>query len=143
MVANPFMSQLDFNLFYAANAALIEDYYAVIDHNGQLQYYNGITSTLPNRVAPMQAFLVELKTASTSLTANANMTVAKVAADGNIRSAQDGEDFYLRLEATQDGENATAFIKFNEGISNGITATFPVVNNNTRGISIYSRRQVR
>jgi len=148
LVANPFMANLDFDKFYAANSALINDYYYIPDDlDNWTNYYNSTTpaaSTIGKYIAPMQAFMVRLKTAAANLNANGNMTVTN---PGNkIKNAVYEEDTkpYLIVEARQKGYSSKAYIGFGSAFSDNFSeaedtpALFAPISEGLNGIIISS-----
>ena len=96
IVGNSFMSHLNFDEFYLANSSFIHNYYRVLDKtDGNFILYTvggPSTGTPPlNRyISPMQAFLVESKTAFPALLANAGMMTGNRPGE-KLRSAQETE----------------------------------------------------
>jgi hypothetical protein len=93
LVGNPFMAHLDFNAFYdyTANNSLIENYYRVINADGNYSTYrrDGVTTGSPvltNLIAPMQSFIVEARSVFPSRTLVANSSMSGPGS-GKLRSA--------------------------------------------------------
>lgn len=63
LIGNPFMAPLDFNAFYAANSAYIEDSYKILVDNKWETYSisNSTGNTLTRYIAPQQAIIITLK----------------------------------------------------------------------------------
>lgn len=87
LVGNPFMAHLDFTKFVTANSALIYDSYQVIDETGDTKTYAPSGGTLQRYIPPMQSFLVRLKSTTSTLLMNGNMT-ANVSGH-KLRSSQE------------------------------------------------------
>jgi len=118
LVGNPFMANLDFDKFYAANSTLINPYYYIPDDNDNwTNYYNTTSpesSTIGKYIAPMQAFMVRLRSTSIAIKANGNMTATN---PGNkIRreeaDQENSDDAYLVLESRQNGYGSKVYIAF-------------------------------
>lgn len=147
LIGNPFMSHLDFDKFYEKNQAYIQDYYSVLDENATMQYYKKGASTLTKNIAPMQAFLVELKVPATKLKANGLMTVT-IPGDKLKNAEEVSEGFQLRITATQDEYTNQTFIEFDKNAINtykageDIARLFYNIGNSTpsdlRSLSVYS-----
>lgn len=148
LVANPFMAHLDFDKFYAKNSAFIQNYYCIIDENAILQYYNKNASTLSKNVAPMQAFLVEVKAPFDKLKANGTMTLSVPGDKLRSMSAdeQSTDQLSLVITATQGTESAKAYILFDKDADDkyvpgeDISGMYPTkATSDTRSLSVYSQ----
>ena len=109
LVGNPFMAHIDFTKFYVANSTKIKNLYRIMTDGGSYEYYNTGANTLPQFIAPMQSFIVEMRdgvSPVTSLTLNANMTLNK--AGVKLKSANDEPvDESEKLAITLMNENFT------------------------------------
>lgn len=94
LVGNPFMAHLDFNKFYQANQTKIKNYYRIMTDGGVYEFYNQGANTLPQYIAPMQSFIIEVAdgvaSPVSSLTFNGSMTLNVPGETNKIRSASDG-----------------------------------------------------
>ncbi len=72
LIGNPFMAPIDFDAFYAANSALIEDNYKILVDNKWETYSisNPSGNTLTKYIAPLQAIIVTLKNKTGSCSLN-------------------------------------------------------------------------
>ncbi|GBU07233.1 hypothetical protein AwDysgo_05640 [Bacteroidales bacterium] len=61
MVGNPFMSTLDFDAFYQANKANINDYYRIFDGEGWKEYSVSSGGAITKNIAALQAFFIRTK----------------------------------------------------------------------------------
>lgn len=124
MIANPYMSALDFVNFYNDNSDLILPYYRVWDpgKSGFITY--AITDGVPGGVTtdigvdqyipPLQGFFVTTGNA-TSANSNiefnvANVSTIKASTSVNKLRSSEGERNIIRLRASNDVSNTTALI---------------------------------
>ncbi len=72
LIGNPFMAPIDFDAFYAANSAQIEDNYKILIDNKWETYSlsNPSGNTLTKYIAPQQAIIVTLKNKTGSCSLN-------------------------------------------------------------------------
>lgn len=119
IMGNPFMAQLDFDKFYEENKEYIENYYRLIDSNGQYAtyYISGGVSTgnpvLTTAIAPMQAVLLTAKKtfSANTLVANPSMTFSQPGS--KLRSEEENikNNNFLRISISDtEVRNRTALI---------------------------------
>jgi hypothetical protein len=73
MIGNPFMAQLDFDKLYEFNQAAINNFYEIYDGNTSsflhYRYQNGVGTSagMTNAIAPLQGFVIDVKSAPVTL----------------------------------------------------------------------------
>lgn len=147
LVGNPFIAHLDFDKFYAANSSFIQNYYVILDENAVQQHYNKDgSSTLSKNIAPMQAFLVEVKAPFANLIANGTMTLS-IPGD-KLKAAPIIEDILLKVTASQAEKSHASFIKISDTGKNrytpgeDIAMLFPSAStSDSRAPILYSRTE--
>jgi hypothetical protein len=129
LVGNPFMSHLDFDLFFANNSTHIEDEYklayGVATSNGKVSdfaTYKKIGDVIVSNgdldewIAPMQSFMVVSKSGSSALKANITQTGVKPGA--SLRGAERPEKM-MRISAERDDQRSSALLLHLDGASSG------------------------
>ncbi len=130
LLANPFMSHLDFNLFYSLNSTKIKNTFKMVNGNGSTDTYitegdqyfttfhDGNTTT-NSLIPPMQSFIVEKgsefeKFNGDELQLNTNMSVLNPAGTGYIlKSARQEEPEIVNVEIlNKDGNREGAISLF-------------------------------
>ncbi len=126
LVGNPFMAHLDFAKFYAANSSKIKNLYRIMTSGGTYEYYNTGANTLPQYIAPMQSFIVEMRDGIppvTSLTFNGSMTTNRAGVKlKNAEQASDAVSEKLKISLMSDTGTETLsqiFVLAENGASNG------------------------
>jgi hypothetical protein len=110
MVGNPFLSSLDFNIFYEMNKEVVEDYYRLYEHPWNT-YGTPSTELIPS----FQAFFIKtkgVKGSTVTLRFPASASVAR-SGDYTLKSARMTENV-LYPEVTGKEGKSKAVISFNE-----------------------------
>ncbi|GBU06926.1 hypothetical protein AwDysgo_02570 [Bacteroidales bacterium] len=119
MVGNPFMSHIDFHAFYAENSSLIENNFKVLDGAGSMLSYSMQTGgtgspALSRYIAPLQSFLVQVKSSSINELKMA-VSMSQVDIGSKLRSANSDPilDDLLTIDFSIGSSQSTSFLAIN------------------------------
>jgi len=145
VVGNPLMSHFDFNKFYEANRAIIENEYKILvsDDDGRGLHYVSTVSDKDSRrsistasgentssIAPMQSFIITLKkqadggidrtqssTLNLTLPKTASITANRLRSEILRSSSESVKPATLRISASRDGLSTTAVVAIRNSAS--------------------------